>query len=182
MLGQILPKASKYGSFPFFGLDFVVGRLFIQQRWRTMPGLSRSAGGGVGRPQLPTGGGGRLSGTPCPPVHSALAEEVLIRLLPEGTQYHLSARMCPTHRQRIFQSVRDRLRAGDPLYLASTQVIEAGVDIDFPTAFRAVAHWIPSFRRTAGATGKENRQNRARLCFSPGKWYNANGHLPGGDR
>ncbi len=119
---------------------------------------------------------------PVPPVHSALAEEVLIRLLPEGTQYHLSARMCPTHRQRIFQSVRDRLRAGDPLYLASTQVIEAGVDIDFPTAFRAVAHWIPSFRRTAGATGKENRQNRARLCFSPGKWYNANGHLPGGDR
>jgi len=56
---------------------------------------------------------------------------------PEGL-FHLSSRMCPAHRLDTIAAIRRRLAEGMPCLVVSTQLIEAGVDIDFPVAFRAL--------------------------------------------
>jgi CRISPR-associated endonuclease/helicase Cas3 len=52
--------------------------------------------------------------------------------------FHLSTRMCPAHRLHTIAAIRRRLNEGLPCLVVSTQLIEAGVDIDFPVAFRAL--------------------------------------------
>jgi CRISPR-associated endonuclease/helicase Cas3 len=56
---------------------------------------------------------------------------------PEGL-FHLSSRMCPAHRLDAIAAIRRRLADGMPCLVVSTQLIEAGVDVDFPVAFRAL--------------------------------------------
>ncbi|HHW92711.1 MAG TPA: CRISPR-associated endonuclease Cas3'', partial [Firmicutes bacterium] len=51
--------------------------------------------------------------------------------------YHLSALMCPVHRSAVLGEIRQRLETGEACRVVSTQLIEAGVDVDFPVVFRA---------------------------------------------
>jgi len=51
---------------------------------------------------------------------------------------HLSTWMTPAHRVEVLNEVNRRLKAGEPCFLVSTQCIEAGVDVDFPAAWRAL--------------------------------------------
>jgi len=62
----------------------------------------------------------------------------LVREIQTDGTFHLSARMCPAHRQEKLQYIRGQLSAGQPCRLISTQLIEAGVDVDFPIAYRAL--------------------------------------------
>lgn len=83
-------------------------------------------------------------------VNTRRHAQVLYRLLPESSEnFHLSALMCPVHREQTLATVRARLHGGEPVRLISTQLIEAGVDIDFPRAYRALAG-IDSIAQTAG--------------------------------
>ncbi len=45
--------------------------------------------------------------------------------------YHLSTNMCPVHRLKVLEEVKIRLAESKPVICVSTQLIEAGVDIDF---------------------------------------------------
>ncbi|WP_307961915.1 hypothetical protein [Salinispora arenicola] len=67
-----------------------------------------------------------------------------------GVAWHLSTRMCPDHRRRVLGTVRARLRRGEHVLLVATQLIEAGVDVDFPLVFRAMAP-ADSLLQAAGA-------------------------------
>jgi len=70
--------------------------------------------------------------------------------------FHLSAAMCPAHRRQVLSSIKEKLAAGEKCRLISTQVIEAGVDIDFPLVFRALAG-LESLAQSAGRCNREGR-------------------------
>ncbi len=96
-------------------------------------------------------------------VNTRAHAQALFRLLPESPcNFHLSALMCPAHRQQTLQIVRQRLKAGELVRLISTQLIEAGVDIDFPRAYRALAG-IDSIAQSAGRCNRNGRLTKGEL-------------------
>ena len=72
--------------------------------------------------------------------------------------FHLSANMCPAHRLEVLKEVQKRLESKTPCILVSTQLVEAGVNIDFPTTYRELAG-IDSITQTAGRCNREGKLN-----------------------
>ena len=71
--------------------------------------------------------------------------------------YLLSTLFIPKHRKRIIKAIRRRLLKKKKTILISTQVIEAGVDLDFDFGFREFAP-LYSIIQTAGRINRENRE------------------------
>ena len=96
-----------------------------------------------------------------------------------ATTVRLPAAMCPAHRQDVLGEVRERLAAGLPVLLVSTQLVEAGVDVDFPVVYRAVAP-ADSLWQAAGRANREGRLGDGGgrvVVFDP-----ADGGMPGSYR
>jgi CRISPR-associated endonuclease/helicase Cas3 len=70
-------------------------------------------------------------------------------------KYHLSTAMCPAHRKEVIQNIRKDLDDKKKILVSSTQLIEAGVDFDFPVVFRAIAP-LESIIQSAGRCNREN--------------------------
>ncbi|WP_070465912.1 CRISPR-associated helicase/endonuclease Cas3 [Porphyromonas sp. HMSC065F10] len=54
-----------------------------------------------------------------------------------GEMIHLSRSMCSAHLRKAIETIKERMREGEPTKVISTQLIEAGVDLDFPCVWRA---------------------------------------------
>lgn len=96
------------------------------------------------------------------PHAARLYDELVARCGREGS-YHLSTFMCAQHRRERLAEIRGRLREGEFCRVVSTQLIEAGVDVDFPTVFRAPA----GFDSIAQAAGRCNREGRLQRDGAP---------------
>ncbi len=94
-------------------------------------------------------------------VNTRKDARVLFELMPKGS-FHLSAMMCAEHRSKVIETIRTRLKNGEPTRVISTQLIEAGVDLDFPVVYRALAG-LDSIVQAAGRSNREGRLERGRV-------------------
>ena len=82
-------------------------------------------------------------------------------------RYHLSTLMCAVHRREVLKKINNHLKNDEVCRLVSTQLIEAGVDIDFPVGFRALAG-LDSIIQAAGRVNRENKNDKGVLfVFEP---------------
>ena len=89
-------------------------------------------------------------------------------LMPGGT-IHLSAAMCGEHRAHVIEGIRERLKKKVSTRVISTQLVEAGVDIDFPVVYRALSG-LDSIAQAAGRCNREGREERGKVVvFVPPK-------------
>ena len=84
----------------------------------------------------------------------------IFNLLPEEGRFHLSTYMTPEDRARILEDIRQRLKDGKPCRVVSTSLIEAGVDVDFPTVWREFAG-LDSIIQAAGRCNREGKRDPA---------------------
>lgn len=76
-------------------------------------------------------------------------------LMPEGT-IHLSGYMCGEERSEVIREIKKKLNDKEPIRVISTQLVEAGVDIDFPVVYRALTG-LDSIAQAAGRCNRENK-------------------------
>lgn len=86
------------------------------------------------------------------------AKELYDRLPEEGVKLHLSRMMCPEHISETINRIKELLRSNDApvIRVIATQLVEAGVDMDFPVVFRQEAG-LDSVLQAAGRCNREGK-------------------------
>lgn len=99
----------------------------------------------------------------------------LMDALDDPEALHLSTLLCGAHRLAVIEEITRRLKTGNPCRLVATQVVEAGVDIDFPLVLRALGP-LDSIIQAAGRANREGKLDQGRfIVFKP-----VDGGLPPG--
>lgn len=75
---------------------------------------------------------------------------------------HLSRSMCSAHLRRAIETIKERMREGKPTKVISTQLIEAGVDLDFPCVWRAHSG-LGSIIQAGGRCNREGKMERGQV-------------------
>lgn len=88
-----------------------------------------------------------------------LASKIYADLSEQGVQnlFLLSTNLIPKHRKRRIEEIKQKLKDGVKVVLVSTQMVEAGVDLDFDTGFREFAPF-GSIIQTAGRINRNDRK------------------------
>ena len=91
------------------------------------------------------------------------AKEIYNRLPKEGIYLHLSRMMCPDHVRTTIEQVKTALKkdSNTIIRVVATQLIEAGVDIDFPVVLRQEAG-LDSILQAAGRCNREGKMDLGR--------------------
>lgn len=86
------------------------------------------------------------------------AKEIFSRLPEEGHRIHLSRMMCSDHVKTAIEHIKQILKNDDgtAVRVVATQLIEAGVDIDFPVVYRQEAG-LDSVLQAAGRCNREGK-------------------------
>lgn len=98
-------------------------------------------------------------------VNTKKAAQALYRLCRDtgqGGVFHLSTNLCPAHRKAILDTVRARLDQKLPTLCFSTQLIEAGVDVDFGAVIRYAAG-LDSIAQAAGRCNRNGSRTRGNV-------------------
>ena len=107
------------------------------------------------------------------------ARELYARLPQEGITLHLSKMMCPAHISETLDKLKKALKddTNEVIRVVSTQLIEAGVDLDFPVVYRQEAG-LDSVLQAAGRCNREGKNGLSTTyVFSLSKEHN----LPNGE-
>ena len=112
--------------------------------------------------------------------HARQLAAALTQRCPEDTVFFLTTDLCPAHRSRQIERIRRRLKQKLPCRVAATQCIEAGVDLDFETLYRALAP-LNAIIQAAGRCNRNGcdamgrvivfRPEDSRMPY-PDDWYN----------
>ena len=90
-------------------------------------------------------------------VNRRKTAQQLYESLPAEGSYCLTTLLCAADRRRQLDGIRQRLKEGLPCRVVSTSLIEAGVDVDFPVAYREQCG-LDSLLQTAGRCNREGRR------------------------
>lgn len=102
--------------------------------------------------------------------------EHLVKTHPAQECFHLSTMMCPAHRTVTLNAIRACLQQGLPCRVVSTQLIEAGVDVDFPVVWRAIAG-LDSIAQAAGRCNREGKLDNGQMVVFHAENKPPVGHL-----
>lgn len=83
-----------------------------------------------------------------------------VETVDKDSVFHLSTHQCSAHRNALFRKMRERLNDNLPVLCFSTQLIEAGVDIDFASVIRFLAG-LDSIAQAAGRCNRNGRKENA---------------------
>lgn len=87
-------------------------------------------------------------------VNTRRQAQELFTAMGSEDSFHLSTLMCGMHRKNVLDEIKRRLKSKQTCRVVSTQLIEAGVDVDFPVVYRALAG-LDSLVQSAGRCNRE---------------------------
>lgn len=92
-------------------------------------------------------------------AHAAAIFNRLKELSKNDEVFYLTTDLCPAHRSKVIENIRERLQNGMPCRVVATQCIEAGVDLDFESVYRSLAP-LDSIIQAAGRCNRSGRMQK----------------------